>query len=698
MAVAEDSERNERQFLDPKLKAAIGDDDLDSFEQKTLKKVNADYTRAQAFMRTFHAACLKAYRWYHAADNYEALVKKDRWPVTFFQTQIDVFTSYMMDKLFFKGRPCTTVGVEDTDKGDAQAKQELFDWQDYKDKIYRTFENLVRDAALYRIAVTQIDFKEKKKKQVVGYKEPIPAIDEMTGQPILDEMGEPVIVGIESKIRVDETIVYRGPHVKRIDPTDFFITQEKSEIDDEFPLMIRSRVTLEHFLNNPLYLEGTYDKLKEETVKRGDGSIQGADVPDSQLNKRMVRGLAPEQSESNELELVEWQGLLDKKALYEYSKIPTSVEVDDGMGGTKMEPICGKGEKTWAIVGVVDTKTVVRLEESPFDFDGPNVVVGVIQPDEAELLGVSISDKISPTQRALEILRRMSIENMKQQVNAQWVMKKGAILNYNSAKANNPGQVFETNEDVDKVVKRIEPSMVSPDITLMEGKVTQEGQNASGEQDIITGKGDPATETLGESEIVAGQASLRMSDYLRSLEETLVEPIYQMRNQINMQTLDQNYVYGIIGEGAIEWRTATPGQIRANVDFICESSTRETNRIVITQQILQFAKAAAMAANMGTPVRFDILLGSLAEQGFSWPTRKVQEILPSLKMEQEGVDINGMLMAASLQQMIGSVANAGLAGQPQPGQPGGPTAEATSERDANDSARAQTQTQTGGAI
>ncbi|MHC4622001.1 MAG: hypothetical protein ACYTEQ_30035, partial [Planctomycetota bacterium] len=151
-----------------------------------------------------------------------------------------------------------------------------------------------------------------------------------------------------------------------------------------------------------------------------------------------------------------------------------------------------------------------------------------------------------------------------------------------------------------------------------------------------------------ESQIAAAQAQVGMTSYLRSFEQSLIIPLYEMRNQINMQMLDAPYVYGIIGQGAIDWRQAEPAQIRANVDFICEGSERETNRIVITQQILQLAKVAPLAERMGIPVRYDKLFEGLCEQGFSWSKDKIQDIFPSLKLEKEGVDIDRMLLQTML--------------------------------------------------
>jgi hypothetical protein len=283
----------------------------------------------------------------------------------------------------------------------------------------------------------------------------------------------------------------------------------------------------------------------------------------------------------------------------------------------------------------------------------------------------------------------MYLENFKQSVNAMNVMKKSAILNYGSAKANKPGQTFETNEDVDKVFRRIDPSIVAPDLKIFDEVLAQMGRDATRLSNIVGGRGEPAAETLGEAEIAANQSSKGLTDYLQVIEDTFVQPVYDMRNQINMQFLDQEEVFMIVGESAGEWRTATPGQIRANVDFRCLSSGNENNKLVVTQQMINALDKAPLVQSMGFPVRADKMYGTLLEQGFGMSVDQVEELLPSLKAEkgsdeQESVDINNMLVQNMLIEikLKGAMALAGAQGGVPGGSTPGPDAEPTTEGDA----------------
>ena len=214
------------------------DGEVIGFEQEMLRIVQRDYKAGLKFMDKFYRACNMAYQAYYSANQYTDLRKKNKFPMPFFQDQIDTFVDYMMDKIYYKDQPCTIVGTEETDKGDANAKQALFNWQDHKDGIKAKIEQAIRDAAMYRISVGQIDYTNKTKRKLRGVEEPIIVNGVDTGL-------------MRSRTEVREEVVFKGATVKRIDPLDLVITQDKMSMDDGEPVMIRSRKSLDYFKNKP---------------------------------------------------------------------------------------------------------------------------------------------------------------------------------------------------------------------------------------------------------------------------------------------------------------------------------------------------------------------------------------------------------------------------------------------------------------
>jgi hypothetical protein len=271
-----------------------------------------------------------------------------------------------------------------------------------------------------------------------------------------------------------------------------------------------------------------------------------------------------------------------------------------------------------------------------------------------------------PMHDGSEQIMGMMLENLKQSVNAMHVINKRMIIG-NKTKINQAGGILLTNDDVKKVHKRIEQPPLAQDFYKLLAIFRQWAQDASGLQDSTLGKADASVETLGEAHMIDAKASLRMRDYLKAFEDTFIRPVYAIRNQVNMDFLDQEYVYGIVGESAIEWRTITPQQIRANVDFLCEASTRESNRAVQTQQMLEMIQLAPAAMSAGQPTRIDKMIYDLAQIGFSMKEQDVEKYFPLIQAEKQGLDIDQLYVQMALMQLgAGPMGPGGMA--PPPGQ------------------------------
>lgn len=630
------------------------------FEQEMLKRVVQDFRDAKKFLDPYHRLVDEIYEHYHNARRFQSMRKNYLFPVPLIQEFCDQFVAHMQDKVWYKSRPCTIVGREETDKSDANVKQEMLDYQDYKDDMYAKVKQWWRDVFLYRIAVAQIDYDEEYRGKYEDVEIPLTWKSEVGPQPMVDPSTGQVMTRLERQYKKE--LVFKGPRTKRISPRDLYFGQDKCSMLDEMPVMIRSDRTKQFFKSKPYFKNA-------EWIKDGDRSDESYDI---QTRRRMFDVEVEAARSKKSVEYVEWQGQVSKTKLYDYLGEDTA-EIEEH-------------EMCWAIVGVANGDVVVRLHESAFEFDGPNIIVGFIEPEEDEFMGVSVADKILGMQRGLDSLMGMAMTDFKKSVNRASIIKESAVLNEGDIRLNDAGFVLRTNDDVDKVFKDIPAANISKDFYEFYNLFYQMARNASGLSSIMTGKGEAAADTLGEANLAAEQGSQIMRDHLKCFEDTFIQPLYEKRNAINEQFLDAPYVYGVIGDGVIDWRMAQPAQIRAAVDFICESSVRETNRNIITQQTIQFLDAATGAIQAGFIVRLDKILEQLAESGFSWRQEIIDAVLPTIAMEKQGVDVNGMLLARQMQQQQAETIKAA----------GGPFPEPTSEEDAVASAQQRNQTQLGG--
>lgn len=628
----------------------------DEYLKTMLQRVSSDFTSAKSFMRGLHDNYVLYHALYHASapQQYEDLRKKNVFPDSFYQEIIDVATADALDKTFYSGRPCEAIPREETDKQDADAKQALIDHQDREDGTYGKIQRFYKDAFQYGIAVGQPVYTERFKTIMASVQEPLTYLDSETGttMPQVDPMtGEPQV---RTTLRPKEVPVYRGATTQRVDPTNFFPTPEKSRREDEYAMMVRSTVSKDYLKSLPYTFN--LDQIKD--------AQPAAPTDDLTPMKRNIIGLHHDQqattAPSGQVEYVEWFGMCDKAKLYEYLIAAGRMNPE----GAVAEP----DEKCWAIIGMANGNTIVRCEESPFPFEGPNIVVGVIEVEEGEIVGLGLSSKIYSIVKALQHLNDTLLENVKQAINSGSIINTSAIKKTNEIKVNRAGWILEVTSKPSDVYARVDVPNVMPDIIACIEMLRQRGQNATGIQDFTSGRGDPSVDTATESSIVSNQAGLRMRNYIKSFEDTFIRPLYEMRDAINMAFLDQPYVIRVIGEQGAEWRTIKVDQIRASVDWVCTGSARETNRAVITQQMLQLADPAALAEKAGFPTRWDKLIRKLVESGFTWTRRESEEYWPTLKADSQGM--NGMAIdidAILIQQFLAT--KGAILAPPQP--PGG---------------------------
>lgn len=603
--------------------------DREAIESEFVKIVNDDFESAKRYMSGFHQEMLDIHRQYRSADKYEDLKKDDLFPVPLLQELTDQFVAEAADKLLYTGRPCAIVPLDDTQQPDADAKQEMMDFQDSQDSIPEKLMIFLRDAALYRIAVAAVNYCEKTI-TVLQEVPDGPPIEKLIG---VDEMGLPVYETIQPMkvVPVDKPI-FEGAETVRIAPWDFFTTRDKKSLDDHAPAMIRSYHDWYYYFGKDYMINADKVKaLETDSKSRGSGDIDDDGKRHSSL---YAKDGDTDEASTQQYRDIEWHGFVSKQKLFQYLGMESQ---------TPIQP----WERTRAILRVVEGKVLVRCQSNPYQYGRPSIVVGTLEREGESLIGSSPASKVRACCKGLDVATGMYLSNMKQVVNAGWIINENGLVNRNGTKTNQPGGIIWTNgtQNLDNIIKRIEAGNVAPDLTILQAMMRQWAKDAFGLQDTALGKGDPAAETLGENNILASSGSLRMRNYIKTFETTFVEPLYTLRNHIDALSIKEEYVFSVIGEGGMKWQRIDPTTIRAGVRFVCQASQRETAKAIITQQMLQLMQIFPTIQQQGFPTRLDILAKELCQDGFSLTERKIFELLPHLKPESEGlIDINTALI------------------------------------------------------
>ncbi len=608
----------------------------DTVESKAVALVNADFKRAKKYLQTWHEDCNERYKHYRAAGLAKNILKDSQFPTPFTTEQVDTLRADIMDKVWYKGQPCSIYGAEDTDQADAEAKAAFMKYQDEADNLFDILDQGVMSGALYGPIPAVVNYKEEYETRMVPVD--VPVTDE-AGKELFDLDGQTPL--IQQQMQFQQVPVYQGATVELVDVIDFFFTPEKRDFNDEHPVMIRNRRTKKWFKDQSYIIHKNIAKLDEEI----QGGHTDEDSPDLLKERREIMGYITDDDKK-------------PKGIYEYVEWHGWADLD--------------GEVKLWILGVADGRVLMRMDDAEeiFHLGKPNIVVGYIGKDAGEPRGESLLDKFHSIQHAMDSMMGLWIKAMRQTVNPMWKVWTDKLKT--KVIVNDSGQTIECHDNPDNVVQRCEQEQVSKDIYMGLEMLRTMGMNASRINDIAKGQVQQGVETLGEASILASNTALGLKRYLRTFEKTFIEPLWKMRNRINMNFVtDAGYVYQVIGEKAIDWRVIEPHKVRANVDFVCESSTRENQKAVRSQQILQAINLELQAASILGPVPIISLFKKYFEEGLDFNQQEIQELLP---ME---LIIQNLMMQQQMAQQQAMGKNPGS--MPQP----------TTEGDAQQSAQQQ---------
>ena len=624
------------------------------FEEKMLKRVNKDFGNSIEFLKDRRAEMATRYDLYHRGQKYTELRLQEQYPTDFYADQIDTFVASIMAPLWAKDEPCKLLAGPNAEPAFIEAKQKLHDYQNREDNLKETHRQIILDIARDGIGIAKTDYLERTER--VWGNVDVPIMEEG-----FNAFGEAVEVQTGSKIvQVPKEIpIYKGAHTERIDPQNFFYTVDKSRYDPG-PVMIRS------FVSKGFFDERSYYINKDEIKALRREQEEKYDVDDDHIKaKKRIQKLRTDESPSkNSLQYIEWQGLVDKAELY--SKLGPKMEPDPLTGEERDlhdKALIKPNEKVMCICGVVNEEVVARLDELPFGLDHENIVIGIMEPIDTEVAGNSVGQKLQPAALMLDKLAGIAFKALRASVN------RGHLINVRAVEGevpdiNQEAWVLRCLDNPNVVHKILDQPSISKDVFTMMAAVENWGRNRTGIQEITSGRGESEAETLGEVQIVANQAGLRISDPLEMIEDTFVIPVARMRDEINMQFLmrgenPEQYLMEVIGQdGAQNWEEVSPQQIRAHTKFMCESSGREHDRAVVTQQLMQANQIAPNALAAGQAVRLDRGLHDLFTSGFGRSSEEADWWLPAVKVEREsGTEEQMDQLMAQNQQLTEQVKN-----------------------------------------
>lgn len=638
-------------------------DQIPDFEEMMLRRVNRDVSESIEFTKSLRNEFLDNFALYNRGNEYASLREDEIYPTDFYAQLVNTFVSSMMRPLWAKDEPCKLIPGPNTSSEEVEVKQQLHDFQNREDGLKETHRIAIQDIALHGIGIVKTDYLEET--ETIWGTEEVPDTETMQEidletQQVLREFEQPIIDPITQEPQMKEvsvpieSVLYKGAHSERIDVQNFFFGIDKRR-DNSNPVMVRSFVNRDFFNTKKFFINKK--RLKDLNTSQPERDDQDAN---ELWKKREILGMRDSSSISrNEFVYFEWQGLVDKKKLFSYlqKRDGPRFELDPRTNqfvDVISPELVKKDEMVMCVCGVTNTEIVNRLDK--FFLDHTNIVAGIMSPVDNEMVGDSIGRQAKPGGKMMDVLAGIMFKSLRIAVNRGHGINVEAVVNGEAGvpDVNQDAWVLKCLEDPNRVHKIIDQPSVARDVYQAQAIVERWTRDRTNVSEVTSGKADPNAETLGENILVAQETSVRSDDPLETIEDTFIIPIAKIRDEINMLFLDdKQYRVEIIGEeGERNWVSLTPDQIRAHTRFTCESSGREENKAVITQQLLQANQTAPNALAAGQSVRLDRMMFRLFTDGFGRSEEEAGFFFPAVKAEIDTGSGEQMdqLMSATQQQ------------------------------------------------
>lgn len=500
-------------------------------------------------------------------------------PYTF--VQVETILPRLVETLF-ASRPYVAVkDREPTDLPNAKNNEVLLDWQmNERMDIQDIFHGGLKGLCIYGTSVSFTGWRYVEK-QVIR-RQPQPVVDEETGEPYLDEWGQP-ITDLQP-VRINEAD-YDDNEVEFIDLGLFYVDPAAEDIDDARYCGHASYMTKEQLqqkVDTGLY------KIDWKKVPKDNKSNTARDYRMSQVGLPTYDDQIAESDEDALYEVLHY---------WEDDRYVTIIN--------RAYIACDTSNPYWHKRKPYDKAVYTKV---PGEFYG----MGIVESVE------DLQDELNAERNQRIDFRSMSLRRMFKVRKGSEVDKKQLVWRQNG--------VVEVGEMDD--VKEFSVADIPGSSFASESAIKKDFQDTTGAHDVVmgtSGASETATTTMSKD----NNAAMRFRLTISNLEKKLLVSISRKMIANNQQFLDTDRVLRVVGENGDEWISLSPADIQGEFDFIAMGSSVEplANKEAFKQRMIELYNIAGKdPIYQQFPNKRMALLRKVFE---SFDIRDVDDLVPS---------------------------------------------------------------------
>lgn len=478
---------------------------------------------------------------------------------------VDIVRSRFMETLTssdYYGR-----AIKRTGTGSGQPLTALMQCHLDKDEFYIKTSDNVLDILLFGQLFYKIPW--ERRYRLIPKIEPIYLPDPMTGEPTLDVVGRPVVLGDrvalddKGKIVAIRKKIFDQPTVISVSPFDFFASMDEPTIEKCEFAGSRFWADLDEMREKGVYDEKVLDKIESDGIKPQSTKYES---DERQREREAVRLGYPEGTHKK----YEWLEVCTKDKIF----------------------VTLKGNNNY----------LVRNDDNVYM---ENIYkCAYIKPAPNEFLKLGMVESFMKIQHTINALTDDMMDIVNLMTNLMFIINEDA--SDENDYVSRQGNIFRVrgNAAIDNAIKIVQLNVNLTPIMELLRMLNSVLDTATGVVDVMKATSPPGTNTATEISGLMSQMAVRVKDMLCMLEYTYLKPIFGTFLKLYRVFMNEEEAVMIVKDGKIlDDLIVKPGDISGDEEFEFQGITRESFRSVQVQQAIQALQTSGQIPPNPNPVQ-----------------------------------------------------------------------------------------------
>ena len=563
-------ETSEEEAL-PETKNYAKDDDI---ARRALTVVIDDVDQSRTTRRPYEDLWVECYRLYKNIPAVKHYQGRANLVVPAAYRSVETLHARIMQTLFSSDRWFRCQPQEESDKERAEDVEALLRWETSRKQVPKEYADFIKQSEIFGNSFAKVywDFRTKRRVRKVKLE------DGSTRREYYEDARQ------------------NGPVFKMIHIEDIYVpTNTVNTIEDQ-PFIIERAMITEAELNS-MADAGIY-----ENVGDVEPSHKASSVEDYDSQMRIARansigidvGLDGDQYQSvNRYEILERWGEFDLH--------------DDG-------------KMVECVIAVANRKTVLRVEENPFDHQMRPYVMHRYTPVPGEFYAIGVIEPIRSLCYELNDTRNQLMDHKSYALNPMFYVGAGAGVDETTF-ISGPGRLFPC-ANVNQIRPVEIPEGASMVAMQMEGKLRDDIQDSTGATALMAG-GDPGR--IEKATVFTGlieEGNVRLKPVVEGVTSEAIVPMLQMFWALEQQYRDEKVVFRALGKeaGNFNMKTMDPDDILGDYDFMPVGALQMGAAFMRNQGLQNALQIAAPLAQQGliSPEEIKKIFMKLWDDGFGF--------------------------------------------------------------------------------